>query len=440
MNDPSIVHSVHSVEHARTWREEGFVIHFILLLSEPSGEELLSVYVWANKQGFKNPRVISPQTLVWSSLFQPRFFASISGRLSIPNSKSIRLTRRAGEQSFRVLQSLRECSLFWLQSASFLASVTLSAAIIQGRWSNGTLASKYDRLWVTGLLSKSVAPDLARLNLLDRVRDLAADRNAPAIERLLAVRRLYESVIEVLAVGVPASRVRMRAIPSSDERFARFGFVNELRAQINELEAIIVYGSSISSEHFADYDVVLVVKDPEAVLRRLENVNPHWSGKELNIGVYSPTELWSMQLLSGDNLANYGVCIFGEVELPAKSVPLLLARNLSFGMVRQRQQLGMISAALIGFPNDGDDRRNLYNYFVKIPSNIAKGTFGATGVPRCNEDIQEWLVTYCDFDTPTHQKRALNGHVASALASSAVATGAALRRLNEELSIVEDST
>ena len=40
--------------------------------------------------------------------------------------------------------------VFWLQSVVFLAAVTLSAAIVQGRWSRGTIESKFDRLWQAG--------------------------------------------------------------------------------------------------------------------------------------------------------------------------------------------------------------------------------------------------------------------------------------------------
>jgi hypothetical protein len=188
---------------------------------------------------------------------------------------------------------------------------------------------------------------------------------------------------------------------------------------------------------FADYDAIVVVGDPERALRTLENAMPVWRGKELNLGIYSASELWSMQLLSGDNLAEYGVCVFGEVDLPHKPIDVLLARNFSFGIIRLRQQLGMIATALQRTPTPGDDRRNLFGYFVKIPANIAKGTFGAVGQRLSKEQIHDWLFANCGFDTSLQQAIALSGNPASALAQSAVATSSALGCLNKEIGIIE---
>ncbi|WP_211468071.1 hypothetical protein, partial [Collimonas silvisoli] len=111
--------------------------------------------------------------------------------------------------------------------------------------------------------------------------------------------------------------------------------------------------------------------------------------------------------------------------------------NMSFGLIRQRQQLGMIAAALVQ-PSQGgeDDRRNLHEYFVKIPANIVKGTFGATGIRMSKESAQSWLLAQCDFDTATQQKQVVAGYPGSALAEAAVATGAALRALNDKFKIV----
>lgn len=433
---PSIVQSVHPVEHPATWRGEPFALHFILLRSEPSGEELLAVYRWAKVQGWTHTRAISPQTLVWSSLFQPRFFEAINRELGV---RGMRLACRNGSTALSILlDNSRERVRFWLQSVIFLASVTLSAAIVQGRWSRGTLASKFDRLWMAGKLARAgVVPELLDLSICEQVLTLAANSDSPSIERLLSLRKLFNSVIKKLTADVSVRRVHMRSLPHSDKRLARFGFVPMLLEKLPTLQAVIVYGSSVSSAEFADYDAILVVDDPVHSLRCLENTHPQWAGKELNLGIYSPGELWLMQLLSGDNLADYGLCVYGEAVLPDKKVELLLVRNLSFGMVRQRQQLGMIGHALDGSTGDGDDRRNLYHYFVKIPANIAKGTFGAAGRRRTKEEIHRWLDLHCGFDTVGEQGRAVANGAAAALSNSAVATGAALRCLNEELHIVE---
>jgi hypothetical protein len=429
---PRILKDVQRVVHPPSWRGEPFTIHYLLLNSEAGGAELLDLYNWAQTEGLENPRAISPQTMAWSFLFQPQFFAAMRTAEVADMGRPVRLAAH-GSGDFGGAEG---ASTFWLQSIVFLASVTLSAAIVQGRWSQGTIASKYDRLWQAGTArAAGMTPALARLSLHERVLSLAADEGLDPLERLLSIRRLFEEAIDVLTEEEEATPVILR--DSGGPHLSRFGFVDELRDVLPDLQAVIVYGSSISSTVFADYDAVLVTADSERALRRLENASPRWRGKELNLSIYTQRELWRMQLLSGDNLADYGLCVFGEAELPEKPVALLLARNLSFGMVRQRQQLGMVGAALESGGQAGDDRANLYQYFIKIPANVAKGTFGATGRRLSNEEAGDWLRARCGFDPAQQQALAREGPVAAPLASSAAATGETLRQLNEELGIVE---
>jgi hypothetical protein len=149
-----------------------------------------------------------------------------------------------------------------------------------------------------------------------------------------------------------------------------------------------------------------------------------------------------MQRLSGDNLADYGVCLWGAAPVMRKSVHQLLIRNFSFGILRQRQQLGMISRAVgVPVPADRDDRRNLYDYFVKIPANVAKGTLGALGERWPKERVQEWMKSEFGFDAISEQLRAKLGNPAEALAHSALATGNVLAALNQRVHLVRtDST
>ncbi len=434
-SEHAIVKCVRRVDLPPTWRREQFSLHFLMLRDEPCGAALLEVYRWAQAQGLANARAITPMTLLWCSLFHPRFYAAMAHEPGMAPQGRIRLTGEA-DDAVSLADDSATCR-FWLQSVVFLSAVTLSAAIIQGRWSHGTLASKYDKLWRAGEIARlGAVPELAGLELCGRVQALAAQTSAQAIDRLLAIRLLFEEVVAILARGVSARPVLMTPLHASDPRRARFGFIDELREQVGGVRAIVVYGSSVSSEHFADYDLALIVDDPQSVLRALENRCPRWNGKELNIGVYSPDEFWRMQLLSGDNLAGYGLCVYGEVQVPDKPAAALLARNLSFGMVRQRQQLGMLCQAVAPLPDDGDDRRNLYDYFIKIPANVVKGTFGAVGRLRPKEEVQRWLAERCGFDTAGEQARAAAAGPALPLARSAVATGVALRTLNDELGIV----
>ncbi|GJL61249.1 MAG: hypothetical protein NPIRA03_41060 [Nitrospirales bacterium] len=198
----------------------------------------------------------------------------------------------------------------------------------------------------------------------------------------------------------------------------------------------MVYGSSVSSNQFADIDAVVIVDNPKSALLQLAGTSPTWQGKELNLGIYSPSEFLVMQRLSGDNLLDYGVCIWGEVEVVRKPVSELLARNFSFGVVRQRQQFGMLSREVATAEMMGPDRRNLYEYFVKIPANVAKGTFGAVGKRLPKEHVHDWLLSTIGFDTPESQNQVTSGNELGALASSAIATGRALLALNTNLCVV----
>jgi hypothetical protein len=428
---PEEVLSVSVESRPATWRPTALELSYILVRAEPSGQRMGEIYSWAVANGHPNPRVISPFLLELSAVFNPSFFHAAAARHGTD------ALRPAHDCCHQPLSAARARLRFRLQSVLFLSAVTMSAAVVQSRWSSGTVASKYDKLWQAGQLAdEGVAPELRGLELKQRVLDLVADRVMADLERLLAVRALFEAAIDRLATPIVARSATM-GVDHAMARSARFGFVDRLRRAIPALDAVVVYGSSLSSEHFADYDLILVCEQPIAALRALAGTSPVWHGKELNVGVYSRAELWRMQLLSGDNLSDYGVCLFGTVTVPYKPVTELLARNMSFGLIRQRQQLGMIAAALAPSPaENGDDRRNLYDYFVKIPANIVKGTFGATGVRMTKESVQSWLLAECDFDTARQQQRVGAGDPGAALAASAVATGAALRVLNERFSIV----
>jgi len=421
--------AVQTVTHGETWRCVPYSLSYVILFEEPSAEQLLSYYRWALNAGLENPRIISPSVLAWSSLFQPSLHSAVAAR-----AKTLRVPRmRFVGGSPAACGDAHRLRTFWLQSVVFLAAVTMSAAIVQGRWSRGTIESKFDRLWQAAM-STALPSTVDAAALKSQIIRLSTAQQ-PSIELLLAIRRLFMDLVIALAEGVEAERVIACSAKAIDEE--RFGFASGLAEWLPGLTGIIVYGSSLTGLDYADIDAVLVVEDAELVLRTLENRQLEWGGKELNVSVYTEAELWRMQLLSGDNLADYGMCIFGEVPLPQKQVADLLARNLSFGIVRQRQQLGMLARALIDQPHDNDDRRNLHHYFIKIPANVAKGTFGAVGNRRSKQDINEWLRLRTGFDTEIEQRIVLKGRAAAPLASSSLATMNALRELNAELNIIE---
>jgi len=417
--------TVRRVVHPLSWRGTGFVVDFILFDGEPDAAALLSTCRWARDSGLENPRLVGPRMLEWSSLFHPAFYAAVVRTSSAHGGRTLRFVGGRDRVMF-------DAEPFRQQSILFLSAVTMSAAIIQGRWSRGTIESKFDRLWqaaTSDVLSALI--DDARLRA--EVCGMAEGGMAP-VELLLAIRRLFLRTIAAIADDGAVERIVITA--DTGERRARFGFVPMFARRVPGLVAIIAYGSSVSSDDYADIDLLVVTEDAEATLRLLANSKPTWRGKELNIGVYTPAELWTMQRLSGDNLGDYGLCLHGSVDLPHKPLGVLLARNLSFGLVRQRQQLGMLPRAMLPSPA-GDDRRNLYQYFTKIPANIAKGTFGATGSRRTKAMVSDWLLHCAGFDTPREQALALAGDPSGPLARAAIATGGALDALNAELRIVE---
>ncbi|MHA7271050.1 hypothetical protein [Arthrobacter sp. HLT1-20] len=426
---PGAVREVIAVDRPPTWRGTPFRVSYIYTDREVSGAELLDIHRWAAGEHLESPRVISPFSLQWASVFHPRFYRA-----------AVRSGVSAGYPMAPVQGQFDDSALqrLWLESVMFLASVTLSAAVVQSRYSSGTLASKYDRLWQAGkYASMGLIPGLSGESLMDEVQSMAHASDHSDLDRLLAIRRCFEEIINHLDGPRSVSEVRLSHGHVPLELRPRFAFMDDLRDMIgSDLECVVVYGSSINSHNFADYDMVLVVKHPETVLRKLHGTSPSFAGKELNVGIYSAEELWRMQCLSGDNLAGYGLCIYGETRVPAKAVPDLMMRNLSFGMVRQRQQLGMVGAAMAHQPNSGDDLHNLFEYFVKIPANIAKGTFGAMEQRLTKNQVHEWLEQVCGFRTPQMQRLVRGGDPGLALAESAVATGATLRALNDRFSIV----
>lgn len=414
---------VQRVFHEPGWRGVPFVLNYLLLEADPQAEDLIDIYRWARDNGLENPRAIFPRARTWASLFQPNLAAAIGDR--DPGL-------RCADPDLAWLSAPRAARRFWLQSIVFLAAVTLSAAIVQARWSRGTLESKLDRLWQAAS-SPVLAGEIDAAWLRGEIAAIAHS-TAPPIERLLAIRRLFGTLIERLASDVPATRTTVGAGPRAGD--PRFGFAAGLADRFADLRGVVVYGSSVSSADFADIDAVVVLDNPEVALRALEGAAPTWQGKELNLGIYSPQELWAYQLLSGDNLGDYGECVFGSVELPVRDRSLLLARNCSFGVVRQRQQLGMLARA--GEPADpADDRQNLFHYFVKIPANVAKGTFGAAGLRRTKTEVNGWLRRKTGFDAASAQAEVMTGSAELPLARAALATLDALVALNAEFKLVE---
>lgn len=435
---PHIIELQH-VEHAASWRGDHSSTTFAYLDQEPDGKELLALQHELSND-FSAVRIISPFVLAWSQLFNPKFHAAVS-QTSGPASVQSQLKNLFISDGCKPIGYNDRVS-FWLQSTTFLAAVTLSAAIVQKRYSSGTLHSKYDRLWQVGLIELAGHEPFSGLNICEQVKELAQNETVSDLDRLLEIRSLYESIIERLSCEITAEKKFLSLENKKIKHPERFGFVADLVNRLgNNLECVIAYGSSISSEHYADYDVVLICKDSASALRKMYGTSPTWLGKEINIGLYDQQEFWNMQLLSGDNLIDYGVCLYGETFVPHKNEKILALRNFSFGMVRLRQQLGMLSGAVFGTECTlEDDKKNLYGYFIKIPSNIVKGTFGSMGTVVTKEYANTWLLNECGFDANHWQKEGARGNVTRALSESACATVNAMQHLNAKLGSVQAKT
>jgi hypothetical protein len=135
MSVSSCIFDVRTIQHRSTWRSSPLSLTFIQLAEEINGDGLLAVYEWARERGLPNPRVICPSVLRWSSLFHPAFFHSSRSGASGERPSII-------FPKDHPLNDVDSLTLLHLQSTLFLAYVTLSAAILQSRWSFGTLASR----------------------------------------------------------------------------------------------------------------------------------------------------------------------------------------------------------------------------------------------------------------------------------------------------------
>jgi hypothetical protein len=410
-----------SVRMPPTWRGPEWIPYtFVFAEARPSAAAVHAFYTAAARSGIPNPRLFWPDTVALASLFHPLFFAAAGNGTLDP-------AIWVGARSGRTLAGSSGVATvrFWLQSTMFLAGVTLSAAIVQSRWSAGTIASKLDRLW-------QAAQYVPALRLTDVVR--ACARGPCDVELLIELKRVFARALASLADGLDYPGVTLAAEPPDDASRRRFGFVEKLRRDLGDnLRCVIAYGSSVTSPVFADYDLILVVDDAPASLRRLAASHPSYRDVELNLSVFDETEFRVFQSISGDNLTDHTRCLHGEVVVPVKPADDLLLRNYSFGFVRLRQLIGMAAHA-VGRPlGDGsDEKRSLYGYFAKIPLNVMKGIRAALGEPVAKDEIAAWMRSELDYDAELQLRDCIDGRADAAISTAAWATAEVMTRMNGE--------
>jgi hypothetical protein len=424
---------ISSVEMPEDWRRCGPTTYTFVFTSDELTEEQTRAYHRAmGALNEINPRVFTPGATALASLFHPSFWAAVRHSHISQHTPSI-LNR------CRLLFSPKcqvDLPRYYLQSLLFLTGVTLSAAVVQSRWSRGTIESKLSRLWQAAAAA-AAAPgaDLASLDALklaDAVNALAPRLDNPDVHMLIELKEIFATSLGAIMDDTTEEIVTLTAPKLSNAQRDRFGFVSHLQATLgSNLKAIVVYGSSLTSNAFADYDLLLITSNPHKALTQLAGTCPSYRGIELNVGIYGLADFWTYQLASGDNLTDNALCLFGEVAVPKKPVYSLLARNYSFGFIRLRQLLGMATFAS-SQPTCGDNKQNLYGYFVKIPLNIAKGTRAAVGASVDKETIRAWVQQKVDYDVSSMLSLCAHNQFGEAIASSAWCTQRVLEHLNED--------
>jgi hypothetical protein len=423
-----------------TWREQDPVLFtFVLFTEELSQQELLRFFELSAYLEIPNPRPISSQLLELASLFHPLFYASFTSGCG-------RLRAEGALGSF--LDQLGGCSLvvepkpllgvatvrYYLQSLLFLAGCTLSAAIIQDRFSDGTIQSKLNRLWQASQYAKRFGYEAFNaLQMEDFIRACDSDVSSCEYMRLMAIKKNYGDALSSLVDDVVSENHVVQQENLSGEDKIRFGFIGHLRDILaTNLQCVIVYGSTVTSQSFSDYDLIVVVHDAEQAFEVLAGSNPVYNGREINLSIYNPRDFLVFQAASGDNLDHNARCIYGEAETVIKPQADLIVRNFSFGFVRLRQLLGMAGYLAQQRVHGGlQNQINLYEYFVKIPMHIMKGVRSAAHEPVAKEYINAWTSRELGYDIATQMELVKTGHVSEAIANAYFATQGVLTYLNE---------
>ncbi len=399
---------------------------FVYTATELTADDYISFFRCCTRNKLNNARLFTPRTLQYASCFHPSFYRAVQkSRPGIPKNAEPGIGQMGRlRMNEHVSSELDFASIkYWLQSVIFLAGVTLSAAIIQNRWSIGTLESKLNRLWQLAQYQDSPGLESLRELKIDEFVLKCANHLTSNPEYVLKELKIFYSlVLKKLVEDIPSVKKELKKAKLSAEQKERFGFVKELQAMLGKnMKCVIAYGSSTNSIQFADYDLIIVVKNIRDALNSIGGVSPKFNGLELNISLFDETDFNYYQLASGDNLANHALCLHGSVMVPHKPTTDLIARNYSFGFIRFRQLMGM-AAHYGNITSDSDDKLNLLNYFIKIPMNVFKGIQGCYTTIGTNEEVKEWAKNTIGFDVNAEQLKAKEGYSMDAIATSACAT------------------
>jgi hypothetical protein len=422
-----------------TWRDEAPVLFtFVLFKKNLNRTELRNFFQKAVQLELPNPRPFSAPFLELASLFHPllfRSFVSGVGRLYTSKDLSGFLSNLHGTLLTRKAESTLGIATnrYYLQSLLFLSGCTLSAAIIQNRYSEGTILSKLNRLWQAAQYAKRFG--YRKLNALDLesfVVECSDNSSTPDYMRLLAIKKMYGNALSSITHGLVVERRFIKQDDLSFEDRDKFGFLKDLHELLgNNLQAVFAYGSSITSRSFSDYDLIVCVQNSAEAFSTLGGKCPNYRGKEINISIYDVEDFMDFQSASGDNLDNNARCLLGEIEVPIKPLNDLMIRNFSFAFIRLRQLLGMAGyLAQEGIHYGLDGKRSLYQYFLKIPMHIMKGVRSVLKEPIAKEYLNAWSANKLGYDYKEQIALCENGKTWEAVANAYFATQAAISHLN----------
>jgi len=422
-----------------TWKNELNIPYtFAYVDSKLTRQEYAEFFKICIRNNIPNPRCFTSQTLEYASLFHPSFFYSVKyaeNRSNAIEQYAKGLNNLQPNHSISATVDIASIT-YYLQSMVFLSGVTLSAAIVQNRWSLGTLESKLNRLWQVSALAKAAnIKELIDLQIEDFIFKMALEIHLNPTKALHQIKLFFSKILKELVVAIPAQEQYIKATTLNQAQKIRFGFMEQLKTMLGDnLQAVILYGSATNSIKFSDYDLIIIVKDLEKGLQTMAGKSPTYNGLELNMSIFNHDSFWTYQLASGDNLMDHAICLYGEAKIPHKTPSDLLARNFSFGFIRFRQLLGM-AAHIDNNITTSDDKRNLLDYFIKIPLNVCKGIQGCYGNITTNEEIRAWFIKTLNFDVEKEKALSRKGNNIDAISAAVWATQEVMDFYNEQLNL-----
>ncbi|MFZ4262458.1 hypothetical protein ACFRAE_10455 [Sphingobacterium sp. HJSM2_6] len=421
-------------------------INFMIFQNELEEKDIIEILKYAKQEGITNPRPITRKIFEFASILHPRLYFSAKKEANNPSTNSeleqflASIKKGTLSKRYKYLEQF-DLTQEYYNSLLFLAGCTLSAAIIQNRYAEGTIDSKLNRLWqYLHYREKEFGLTNDIEDFKNQIISIGNDPNDSHLNKLKLIKKLFANIFQSISQNpLSFNPKEIKASNLSSTEKEKFGFIADFKSSLREnLVAVFVYGSSVTSKVFNDYDVIIVVKDEDQAFNLLQGTNPTYQGFDINLSVYSQENFQVYQIYSGDNLDNNVICIYGEVEIPVKSKEVLVLRNFSFAIIRLRQLLGMASFLSQEGKHFGlSGNENIYHYFIKIPMHITKGVRSAYGDPIDKEIINEWTKQQFHYSIDQQMQLCTENRTWEAISNAYIATLKVMDALNEEYHFIK---